>query len=183
MELKATENSSETIKPKIFGIGLSRTGTKSLNTALSILGYDSFHWPLSMKELERHEAVTDITVSSRFKALDAKFPESKFIYTVREIDSWLLSCRKHWRHLKTLRGTCKIPPFAEASELTLYETLDYDATILKRAYYKHHESVIGHFCRRQNDLLVLNIVAGDGWDKLCKFLKKPTPSIDFPRCR
>ncbi|MCZ6834530.1 MAG: hypothetical protein O7G85_02035, partial [Planctomycetota bacterium] len=30
---------------KVFGIGLSRTGTRSLNEALTILGIPSCHWP------------------------------------------------------------------------------------------------------------------------------------------
>ena len=36
-------------KGKIFGIGLSRTGTSSLNEALKILGYNSIHFPIIMQ--------------------------------------------------------------------------------------------------------------------------------------
>ena len=30
--------------PRVFGIGLSKTGTSSLHEALTLLGFDSFHW-------------------------------------------------------------------------------------------------------------------------------------------
>ena len=29
---------------KVFGIGLSRTGTASLNVALQVLGFRTYHW-------------------------------------------------------------------------------------------------------------------------------------------
>ena len=29
-------------------------------------------------------------------------------------------------------------------------------------------------------LLVMDIIAGDGWDKLCPFLGKPVPEAAFP---
>ena len=32
------------MKNKIFGLGIGRTATKSLTSALSILGYDCLHW-------------------------------------------------------------------------------------------------------------------------------------------
>ena len=31
-----------------------------------------------------------------------------------------------------------------------------------------------------NKLLIIDICNGDGWSKLCDFLKKPIPSIGFP---
>jgi hypothetical protein len=36
-------------KQKVFGIGLSRTGTSSLNEALEFLGYRSVHFPIIMQ--------------------------------------------------------------------------------------------------------------------------------------
>jgi hypothetical protein len=31
-----------------------------------------------------------------------------------------------------------------------------------------------------NRTLVMNIIEGDGWEKLCPFLNKEIPSVDFP---
>lgn len=94
-------------KPYVFGIGLSRTGTTSLNSALGILGFRSFHlppitridgddcsfvWPWWMN---KYDAATDLTVAAVFRDLNRRFPNAKFIYTTRDIDNWLISCEKH----------------------------------------------------------------------------------------
>ena len=80
---------------KIFGIGLSKTGGTSLAKALIILGYRARR-ARTMKEIRSHDASTDSVVAWRYEILDSRFPDSKFILTVREIESWLESCRKHF---------------------------------------------------------------------------------------
>ncbi|MBU1849693.1 MAG: hypothetical protein KKH40_03100, partial [Nanoarchaeota archaeon] len=47
-------------------------------------------------------------------------------------------------------------------------------------YYQHHEDVLSYFKNRPQDLLVINVCAGDGWEKLCSFLKLPVPNKLFP---
>jgi hypothetical protein len=165
---------------RIFGIGLSRTGNKSLARALRTLGFDAHHWPTSMHELENHQAVTDITVSCRFKELDRSHPASLFIYTVRDRPSWLKSCKGHWSRLNKIRGTSKLLPFAERAEIALYGTLQYNESILIEAYERHDKSVMEYFKQRPDDLLVLDIIGGQGWDALCGFLSRPVPSVKFP---
>jgi hypothetical protein len=94
---------------KIFGIGLSRTGTKSLTSALHVLGLKAIHYPedeTTLRELtegnyqfsllEHFDGITDITVSAFYPQLDQLFPNSKFILTVRDKESWLKSLEKHW---------------------------------------------------------------------------------------
>ena len=43
----------------------------------------------------------------------------------------------------------------------------------------HHQRVADYFEGRQ-DLLVLRIAAGDGWERLCPFLGEPVPDEPFP---
>jgi 3'(2'), 5'-bisphosphate nucleotidase len=38
-----------------------------------------------------------------------------------------------------------------------------------------------YFKDRPQDLLVIDVTAGEGWEKLCPFLGKPTPDIPFPK--
>ncbi len=96
-------------KPKVFGIGLSRTGTRSLTFALQVLGFDVCHYPADAETfyelahakydfsvLDEHDGITDITVAPYYAQLDKLYPGSKFILTVREKPSWLKSCRNHW---------------------------------------------------------------------------------------
>ena len=96
-------------KRKIFGIGLSRTGTKSLTLALNMLGFKVAHYPddeITLKELmaEKYnfsilndfDGITDITVAPFYAQLDNLFPDSKFILTIRDKESWLRSVETHF---------------------------------------------------------------------------------------
>ncbi|MBC6421767.1 MAG: hypothetical protein GDA43_03165 [Hormoscilla sp. SP5CHS1] len=81
---------------KVFGIGLSRTGTKSLTEALNMLGINVVHYPndeTTLQELiagnyefsllNSWDGITDITVAPYYAQLDKIYPDSKFILTVR----------------------------------------------------------------------------------------------------
>ena len=93
---------------KIFGLGLSKTGTGSLNRALELLGYKSFHYPyddLTFHELvtgqyhltllETYDAITDITSIPYYRQLDRAY-DSKFILTIRDKEDWLQSTEVFW---------------------------------------------------------------------------------------
>ena len=92
-------------KTKIFGIGLSRTGTQSLSRALRTLEYRTAHYPnivyyrlgradIDINEVKKYDAVTDIPVARFYKELDIAFPGSKFILTIRNAKKWVESCNK-----------------------------------------------------------------------------------------
>src|SRR3990172_12957643 len=81
--------------PKIFGIGLCRTGTLSTHKALQVLGYKSLHKPSSMEAIDQYEATNDMTVACRYRELDRMYLGSKFVLTYRDFESWAFStfCR------------------------------------------------------------------------------------------
>src|SRR3989338_5334651 len=96
---------------KIFGIGLMRTGTVSCAEALRILGYSVAHFDELREVMEKsggwlagdfetdwlvkYDAAFDNPIPGIFIELDKRYPGSKFILTVRDLDSWLESCRKY----------------------------------------------------------------------------------------
>ena len=47
-------------------------------------------------------------------------------------------------------------------------------------YMKMLQEIQGYFKERPQDLLTLDICAGEGWKKLCPFLGVPIPKEDFP---
>lgn len=179
---------------KVFGIGLSKTGTKSLNAALRRLGYDVHHYPSDLATarevvtnrpysiLARCDGLTDLHAAVRFRALDARYRGSKFVLTTRARRAWLDSCR---RHFKVHRPQAMREP-RRSMVLCLrhraYGVVQFDVKRFARAYDRHVASVLDHFAGR-GDLLVLDIPAGDGWDKLCPFLEKPRPAGPFPFIR
>ena len=64
--------------------------------------------------------------------------------------------------------------------MTLYESVIFDAEKFSAAYHRHHADVRRYFADRPDDLLEMNIIEGDGWEKLCPFLGLPTPAVPFP---
>ena len=161
--------------PKIFGIGLAKTGTTSLNDAFAILGIASIGCPASISDIRRFDAATDGIVADCFEELDRVFPNSKFIYTVRDRDSWLRSYTGY-------RGR-KHSPMPGHEEMTrrLYGTTGTDEQTLIEAYARHERHVLEYFRERPDDLLVMDIVGGQAdWQTLCAFLGKPVPAEPFP---
>ena len=55
---------------KIFGIGLSRTGTSTLINALVMLGYSAVHFPHRPSDFYDNDAAADTPVATRFEQLD-----------------------------------------------------------------------------------------------------------------
>lgn len=173
---------------KVFGIGISRTGTTSLNKALRRLGYNTIHAPLSIIQLvngkvvlneravRRYEALTDSTVAFMYKELDAAFPHSKFILTVRDVERWLVSMRR----VRKVRPLVRLLPKTHRLFVDAFGE-DYlrDEGAMRQAFLRHSREVCAHFTGR-DDLLVMDFAAGDGWEKLCNFLGRRVPGEPFP---
>ncbi|MEW6405157.1 MAG: sulfotransferase family protein [Chloroflexota bacterium] len=168
-------------KGKVFGIGLSKTGTTSLASALEMLGYKSIH-ARSADEIETHEASTDVPVAARYRQLDKLYPGSRFILTVRDVDSWVESCRKHFNNYSPYRiNNVKLAAEYGFCRGVLYGIDHFDPDVFRAAYQRHTEGAREYFRDRPNDCLELNIIAGEGFDKLCPFLSKPTLQATFPK--
>ena len=178
-----------TSKSKIFGIGLSKTGTTSLANALQILGYKTKDnmgivkyaagdvSSVDLDLVDAFEALTDTPIPSFYRELDVRYPGSKFILTVRDSEGWLKSCKKQFT-----------PRFAGIQTdahkrlfIDLYGTDAFDEQGFARGYERFVSGVREYFKNRQGDLLIIDIAAGEGWGKLCPFLERPVPDIPFPK--
>lgn len=161
---------------KVFGIGLSRTGTTSLTTALNLLDFPAVHFPRSHELITTHRAAADTPIAAGFMYLDAMYPGSKFILTVRNnMEEWLDSCEWLWKtHLQNQSL------LQRRIHTALYDTVNFDREKFRAACLWHRAEVTRYFKGRESDLLVMDIVAGDGWSKLCPFLGVPVPEAGFP---
>jgi hypothetical protein len=177
---------------KIFCIGLSRTGTKSLDSALTSLGYDAAHWtnPITKNILEREdyhlfEAFSDITVSADVDWLRESFPKAKYILTERDLVTWEHSVTRHYAEAGDIntpdqlssKGALRFSGRAGAVEAAVYGGF----SCWTDAYRTHIDGLAEIFSTEPERLLRMNIVAGDSWEKLCDFLNKPCPREQFPR--
>jgi hypothetical protein len=181
---------------KVFGIGLSRTGTTTLTLAMTKLGVRTIHYPTTKNTLdllangifrlpilEDYDAITDIQTVPFYPQFDEEYPNSKFILTVRDIDSWLKSTKRHFKgkereDRKTFRS---IENYDQNwLRAAVYGTLVWDRSVFRQVYNKHNAAVMNYFEGR-DDLLVMDICAGAGWNKLCPFLGFDIPKYKFPR--
>jgi len=177
---------------KIFAIGFHKTGTSSLGRALEILGYKSCFGANELraqlgdsnmmqalfksdfesifKFAEAYECFNDLPWFAIYKALDQRFPNSKFILTTRIESSWLKSSKEYFGDT--------VSPF----RLWLYgrsNAINEEEVYLNR-YKKHNKEALIYFENR-DDLLILPIEEKDKWARLCAFLDKPIPQEDYPQ--
>ena len=173
--------------PLIAGIGLAKTGTKTLAEALRLLqihpriGFE----PAALKEFSEtgstvraeaaligREACADWPWPLMPEAIDAAHPGSRFILTRRkDAASWVRSLRHQALkkpgspHRERVFGVSD--PEGREAELEAY-------------YEAHLEAIRALFADRPEDLLEVCWEEGDGWDALCGFLGVEPPNAPFP---
>lgn len=171
---------------RVFGIGLSRTGTSSLNAALLVLGFRARHFPsltlfpaglrIRRREFGRYDAMTDLPVALFFRELDRRFPGSKFVHTVRDVESWLESCARYRRFAPDFPASRRVL----ALRKQFYGTATFDRERFRAVHEAHGAAVRAWFAARPGDLLELDITRGQGFELLCPFLGMELPAAGFP---
>ena len=169
---------------KIFCIGFHKTATTSLAVALEWLGYrvtgpNGVYDPniaqnvhtLADSLVGKYDAFRDNPWPVIYREMDAKYPGSKFILTVRDSQSWISSQVRHFGKKnspmrKWIYGA-GCPQGNEALYLERYE--------------RHNNEVAAYFKDRPADFMKFDPALGEGWEKLCMFLGEPVPDRLFPR--
>ncbi len=170
-------------KGKIFCIGFQKTGTSSMGRALEALGY-RVCGAVGLKEqhledniqriafdvVANYDAFQDNPWPILFPDLDRQWPNSRFILTLRQEDSWLRSVVRHFGSeprpmLRWIYGV----GYPKGNE-----------QIFLDRYRQHKADVLDYFKDRPNDLLVLNIESEDLWTPICDFLSIDLPHTAFP---
>lgn len=174
---------------KVFGIGWARTGTTTLGACFQILGYDHQGQKLNLVRdiptgdlsrilslAEKKESFDDWPWIILYRDLDAAFPGSRFVLTIREPENWLRS------YQNMLRNQGRASARVNEQRRILYGLPFPDVTeddLLQR-YMRHNREVLDYFYDRPDDLLVLDWEKRSGWDELCAFLGKEIPDKPFP---
>lgn len=188
---------------KIFVIGFNKTGTTSIQHALSefdILMGNQRKAELLMPDVisgnyhrlfaycNTAEAFQDVPFSKpgMYKLLDKQFPDSLFILTIRDNgEQWFQSLRNF--HSKLVCGGHKIPDendlknydYVYKGWLHIVHTATYGNDLYDKdkyidIYNRHNEEVVEYFKSRPQNLLVINVSQSDSYKKLCSFIgQKP----------
>ena len=174
-------------RPRVFCIGLNKTGTTSFHDAMTTLGLRSFHWggppirrlveaaldegrPL-LEDLDPSiDCFSDIeALTLNFDLLDAQYPGSRFVLTVRPLEDWLDSRRRH------------VATNVERKAAGDYNGnfLEVDEPAWRELWNTHVDRARTYFAGR-DDYLEIDITAGAGWEPLCRLLGEPVPDAPFP---
>jgi tetratricopeptide (TPR) repeat protein len=180
---------------KVFGIGLSKTGTTTLAAALTALGLVTLDWwnPLTFElmsddDLNYFSAFTDTKACLEFEKYYYMFQNSKFVYTTRAIDTWVASVQRHWERQFGLYG------FEAVREALVLDTLPHGSAfrnLVKTLYFNHadwpeayrtHDRRVRQFFadKPKGRFLEFDVFRGDGWPELCEFLGNEVPALRFP---
>lgn len=181
---------------KIFVFGFNKTGTKSLESALSTIGF--VHCPFEavwgifdnikdnkpiLDNIDIWDVYSDYPIYEPkvFSHLVDEYPSAKFISLTRNLDDYVESVLKHKiRDLEN--GVNDSWNWLGIGDKKSYKNYpQYQKEWVKgRAEFKH-SSNIRLLNKKKINYLDMNICDNnDGWEKLCKFLDRPIPNKDFP---
>ena len=195
---------------RALGIGLSKTGTTTLSEAFGILGlkcldYDSkrLNEILAGRDLDPDfriyddvDAATDIPTALFYEELLLAYPGCKAILTIRDPDAWYRSVVSHYNERFPIRRPslkdrllAQFKIGAGKSEIRYHEfrtnmrnlvfgSVHASEFLYKKRFIEHN--LLAQLRIPADRLLVMDITAGDGWDKLCPFLDLPVPTTPFP---
>ena len=173
---------------KIFGIGLNKTGTKTLGTCFQYFGYKNVTYSLEYlqafskgnfeflyEKIKLYDSCEDWPWPLMFEFLDRKFPNSKFILTQRKTaDIWFESLCKHAERTGPTEARSLVYGYEMPHNYQQHH-IDF--------YNNHNNKVMEYFKNRQDKLLTVCWENGDGWTELCQFLNQPNPNISFPHIK
>lgn len=174
---------------KVFGIGLNKTGTTSLDHALTVLGY-RVHGPqkaLLKKCSAGKIAALDPVVAAYdgfqdwpwplyYREIFARYGDAtKFVLTTRSSpERWFQSQVNHAMTRALRKGEWDTygfyRPFGRKKEYCDY-------------YRRHNESVREFFKENNAEHRLLDICfeTDDSWNRLCNFLGTSVPEQSFPK--
>jgi hypothetical protein len=171
---------------KVIGLGYSKTGTTTLRECFRVfdIPFIGFEVELtrqvvggnpgpSLAALAAYDAAANWPWPLIYREIDAAYPGSRFILTVRrDGPTWL----------RSLISQAKKKPRGEYREWVYGhgDPVGHEDELIAR-YESHNEAVRRHFADRPEQFLEVCWETGSGWRELCEFLERPIPAIPFPR--
>tara|TARA_R110002096_G_scaffold76999_5_gene181653 strand:+ start:3862 stop:4533 length:672 start_codon:yes stop_codon:yes gene_type:complete len=199
-------------KPKIFCIGFNKTGTTSLKVLFAKLGFvvgeqreaESLLSEIQMgnyegllRHIKKAQFFQDYPFSTpnTYKVLDEKYPNAKFILSVRDSpEAWYNSLVK-FHSLKFNNGNFPTVKSLKEGDYIykgwIWEFLSqvygfeedkdlYNKAFLINLYLNHIDEVKEYFKGREDKLIVINLQDEGGVENLFQFLNIKASISEFP---
>jgi hypothetical protein len=184
---------------KIVGSGLGRTGTKSMQTALSMLGLGPCHhmvevfmhpesmalWVEASKGkdvwdeiFKDYQSAVDYPVAAYWREVAAKYPDAKVLHTTRDPDKWYDSASTtiFAQTSPAIQGAAGLQAEFFASFTGPMRVHMADRAWMTD-YFRQHDAEVKAAIAPER-LLVYEV--GSGWEPLCAFLGVPVPTEPYP---
>ncbi|MFI4936478.1 MAG: sulfotransferase family protein [Caulobacterales bacterium] len=184
---------------KVVGSGLGRTGTKSMQTALNMLGFGPCHhmievfmhpesmalwvdagagkpnWDLIFKD---YHSMVDYPGAAYWRQIADHYPDAKVLHTVRDPDKWFESTQATIFNPASVAVRTPEGPQAAffASFMGPMREHLADRAFMTDYFRRHTEEVKAAIAPER--LLIFEV--GEGWERLCKFLGVPVPAEPYP---
>jgi hypothetical protein len=184
---------------RIVGSGLGRTGTKSMQTALNMIGFGPCHhmyevlahresmllWieaskgaPVWDQIFAGYQSMVDYPGAAYWRELAAHYPDAKVLHTTRDPDAWFDSTQA------TIFSPAIVERFFDGGigQAFVQSFLgDLIPHLSDRAFmtdhFRRHEAAVKAAIPADR-LLVYQV--GSGWEPLCDFLGVPAPDEPYP---
>jgi len=185
---------------KVVGSGLGRTGTKSMQTALAMLGVGPCHHmvevfmhPESMalwvdaaegrpnwdEIFKDYQSAVDYPTAAYWKQVADHYPDAKVLHTVRDPDKWFESTQA------TIFSQASPAIAGGGDDLRTRFFTGFMGPIREHLadrawmtdYFRRHTEEVKATIAPER-LLIYEV--GEGWDRLCKFLGVPVPAEPYP---
>lgn len=183
------------LKPKIFVLGLSKTGTTSIGNALALLGYKRTGWKdiksrhlvhslmngdtaALLAETRYYDAFEDLPWPYVYREVSALYPDARFVLSLRkDEETWVRSLRRHmsrgrWEPTRWFYGA---------------ERVEGNEAVVREKYRNHTAEVRAFFAGEKEDRFAELVIDDDGevnWAVLCRLAECPggrPPRVAFPR--
>ncbi len=194
------------MSPTVIGAGWGRTGTKSLQQALEILGFGPCH---HMHEVlahfeqvsffqaavdgetvdwstlfSRYRSAVDWPVSYFWRELTGIYPDVKVILSLRDEESWWRSFSETIliQILAPKNGSMD-PEFVALGNMIDNLLVDHVFACApddKEAVLARFRAHIDEVQQSLPPERLLTVDPGNGWDPLCRFLDCPVPDEPYP---
>ncbi|MCF2909388.1 sulfotransferase family protein [Pseudoalteromonas sp. DL2-H2.2] len=175
---------------KIFIAGLPRTGTTSVCAAFLEFGFKTAHTAYTREALSQAQVIADTPVFNDYEQLATLYPNSRFIYLDRAMESWVPSVRRLLTRmlprLETQQGgfndtlkRCYFDTFANLSADNI--ACDHYLTDI---YQRHRQKLLRFLDTSQIEYLILDVSHPHSLQQLSDFVgidtnsTKPMPNLN-----
>lgn len=178
--------------PRVLVVGMNKTGTSTMKGCFQEVGWVPVASPKTMSGVSRlvkdiihdgnYESTLELiphflafedrpwNVWDVYKHAADRFPDSRFVLTVRDSGSWWRSVNNWLTHKK--------PQLVETYQTQLRADSFTERDFI--AGYERRNAEISDFFQGTDRLLTVDVTAGTAWEPICGFLGVPVPDAPFP---